>query len=170
MHTLLSAGLALSVSIVAGPAQGPVSEPRHCQTGSHHQFDFWLGQWDVFERGGQTKAADVRVETVLDGCALREEYSDPQGVTGTSLSSYDTKTGHWQQTWINSHGQLLVIQGTLEGRSMVFSGWRHDGTAERLVRARWTPEGRNVRETADTSADGGKTWTPWFDLEFRPRR
>jgi hypothetical protein len=27
-----------------------------------------------------------------------------------------------------------------------------------------------VRETADTSADGGKTWTPWFDLEFRPRR
>jgi hypothetical protein len=26
------------------------------------------------------------------------------------------------------------------------------------------------RETADRSTDGGKTWTPWFDIVFRPHR
>lgn len=32
----------------------------------------------------------------------------------------------------------------------------------------WKPEKGGVRESAVTSADGGKTWEPWFDLMFRP--
>jgi ketosteroid isomerase-like protein len=36
-----------------------------------------------------------------------------------------------------------------------------------LVRGVWKAENRDVRETAVTSTDGGKTWAPWFDLTFR---
>jgi hypothetical protein len=33
--------------------------------------------------------------------------------------------------------------------------------------ATWAPEAGGVRETAERSSDGGKTWRPWFDLSFR---
>jgi len=43
-----------------------------------------------------------------------------------------------------------------------------DGTAS-LLRGIWRPEGTGVRETAERSSDGGKTWRPLFDIWFRPR-
>ena len=43
-----------------------------------------------------------------------------------------------------------------------------DRSAGTLVRGIWKAEQGNVRETADISADGGKTWKPWFDIIFRP--
>jgi hypothetical protein len=27
-----------------------------------------------------------------------------------------------------------------------------------------------VREVAETSSDGGKTWQPYFDIHFRPHK
>jgi hypothetical protein len=48
---------------------------------------------------------------------------------------------------------------------MVLSG--EDRTKHAQVRGEWKPENGNVRETAVTSTDGGKTWKPWFDLVFR---
>jgi hypothetical protein len=69
------------------PAQLPKSD---CNLPEHHQFDFWLGDWDVFESDGVTKAAHVGVERALDGCALRELYEDPTAMKGESLSAYDS--------------------------------------------------------------------------------
>jgi hypothetical protein len=34
----------------------------------------------------------------------------------------------------------------------------------------WWSEGANVHEKAERSTDGGKTWTPVFDIVFRPHR
>jgi hypothetical protein len=169
MHTAIALVLLVVVGwTTTGAAQAPNS--RRCDTTRDRQFDFFVGEWDVFDRGGSTKAADVRVERILDGCVLREDYSDPSGLLGHSLSSFDTKTGEWQQTWVTNRGQLVVIHGVLEGKELAFTGWRHDGDVEVLVRARWIPEGASIRQKAETSADGGKTWRPWFDLDFRPRR
>lgn len=58
---------------------------------------------------------------------------------------------------------------------MVLSGVDHaadsHGNSEaKLVRGSWKPVNDGVRETAVTSLDGGKTWTPWFDLVFRPHK
>ena len=44
-----------------------------------------------------------------------------------------------------------------------------DGVAS-LLRAIWWKEGPEVREKAERSIDGGKTWTPVFDIVFRPHR
>ncbi len=38
---------------------------------------------------------------------------------------------------------------------------------ERHVRGTWKAIPGGVSEIAETSVDGGKTWTPWFDLLFR---
>src|SRR5262249_41662500 len=137
---------------------------------AYRQFDFWIGDWDVFQATGTTRVAQVRVDRLLDGCALREDYRDTTGLEGQSLSSYDATAGSWQQTWMTNRGQLVVIHGRLDGTEMSFTGIIHDDAGAASVRARWKPDGDHVRETAERSTDGGTTWQPWFDLIFRHAR
>jgi ketosteroid isomerase-like protein len=44
-----------------------------------------------------------------------------------------------------------------------------DGHKE-VIRGIWSPQGNGVRETAQTSSDGGATWQPLFDILFRPHK
>jgi hypothetical protein len=141
---------------------------RSCSASTYHQFDFWIGDWDVFEEGGSVEEAHATVTRVQDGCGLRELYSGKDGSGGESLSMYDPAIAEWQQTWVSNRGQIVVIHGDLQGQRMVLSGTDHGPTSQRLVRGVWQPEKNGVRETAERSSDGGKTWTPWFDLSFRP--
>jgi hypothetical protein len=46
---------------------------------------------------------------------------------------------------------------------------RPDGSSSQL-RGIWWREGPNVREKAERSTDGGKTWAPVFDIVFRLHR
>jgi ketosteroid isomerase-like protein len=149
--------------------QHPLQDVPACKNAEYRQFDFWLGDWDVFESDGTTRAAHVRVERALDGCALYEFYEDPSGLRGQSVSLYDRARNVWHQTWVTNRGQLLSIEGRADGREMRLSGsYRGAGGENTQVKATWKPEGRDVRETAATSIDGGKTWKTWFDLVFRP--
>jgi ketosteroid isomerase-like protein len=145
------------------------SEPPSCSAPVYRQFDFWLGEWDVFEQGGSIKEAEATVSRVQSGCGLREQYKSTGGSGGESLSMYDSSAAEWQQTWVSSHGQVVVIHGNLNGPAMILSGTDHSGSGSRLVRGVWKPDAEGVRETAERSSDGGKTWTPWFDLSFRKR-
>lgn len=141
--------------------------PPSCAAPEHRQFDFWLGSWDIVERGAARPSATADVTAELGGCVIREIYHDDSGLQGESLSSYDAKDGQWQQTWVTNRGQLLVIHGKWSGSGLSFQGWIRELGTETLVRATWSPEAGGVRETADRSTDGGRTWTPWFDLSFR---
>jgi hypothetical protein len=142
---------------------------RPCTTPEYRQFAFWAGDWDVFETGGKDQVAHVRVDRILGGCVLREQYDATSGHQGQSFTIYDETRKVWHQTWVTNRGQLLLIEGGLRNGEMVLDGT--DRTAdgkERRVHAIWKPADSGVRETAVTSTDGGKTWTPWFDLIFRP--
>jgi hypothetical protein len=39
-----------------------------------------------------------------------------------------------------------------------------------LVRGIWVPQRGSVRETAERSKDGGRTWEPLFDIVFRKHK
>jgi hypothetical protein len=59
----------------------------------------------------------------------------------------------------------------MQAGQMVLSGVdQAGGGIERHVKGTWKPVDGGVRETAVTSADGGKTWKPWFDLVFRKHK
>ncbi len=60
-----------------------------CAAAEYHQFDFWGGDWDAFEIDGSTPVARVRVDRILEGCALRKEYEDTSGKKEQSFSIYD---------------------------------------------------------------------------------
>jgi hypothetical protein len=125
----------------------------------------------VFDAGGTKPAARVRVQSILGGCVLLETYRDFEGHEGQSFSIYDATRGVWHQTWVTNHGRLLEIEGRGGNGVVNLSGSdrRSDGQEEQ-VRGTWRALDGRVRETASTSIDGGKTWSPWFDLEFRPHQ
>jgi len=140
-----------------------------CSTSEYRQFDFWLGDWDAFDIGGKTPVARVRVDRLLDGCVLREDYEGIDGHKGQSLSIYDSSRKVWHQSWVTNRGELLTIEGNFQSGEMILSGAdRTPAGKKRQVRGMWKAEAASVRETAETSTDGGKTWQPWFDLIFKP--
>ncbi len=146
-----------------------------CDAAPFRQFDFWLGAWDVYDVGSPELQARVTVTPVQGNCGLREQYQDTAGNSGESLSMYDPTTARWQQTWLSSRGQIIFLDGKLEGQpdtkpgaaTMALKGTDHSANQQRQVRVTWKPEKDAVRETAERSSDNGKTWVPWFDLLFK---
>jgi ketosteroid isomerase-like protein len=148
----------------------PLAKPAPCAALEFHQFDFWAGDWDVFEVDNPaTQVARVKVDRILDGCVLREDYQDTSGHEGQSFSIYDAGLKQWHQSWVTNRGQLLLLNGGLHGDEVVLGATEHmaDGKSK-LIRGTWKSVNGGVRETALTSLDDGKTWKPWFDLRFRP--
>jgi hypothetical protein len=161
------AGGFLALIISARPALA--SEHSTCSESAYRNFDFWIGDWDAYDKDqAGRKVAHVLVELVLDRCVLHEIYEDTDGHKGESFSVYDGSRHIWHQTWVTNHGQLLTIEGGIRDGAMVLEGSDRapDGKA-RLVRGTWRPIKDGVREIAIKSTDGGMTWKPWFDLEFR---
>ena len=164
--------LGLAAIAVCVPAAGDVAASPHgapCTAPAYREFDFWLGDWDVFDRKDQSQVARVRVSSILAGCVLLEEYRDMQGHEGRSFSIYDASRSVWHQSWVTDRGQLLIVEGHFHDGVMELVGTDHPtpGAGERWVRGRWQATSDGVREVAVRSIDGKKTWQPWFDLIFR---
>lgn len=153
---------------VAGFAATPSLPP--CAKDEYRQLDFWLGDWDVSDFDNPTVInARVRVDRILDGCVLHEDYQDTTGAKGESFSIYDATTNAWYQSWVTNQGRLLLLKGGLTQDGMVLTGEdRTPDGKKRIVRGTWKPMKDGVRETAVVSLDDGRSWTPWFDLVFHP--
>jgi hypothetical protein len=171
--------LVIAASIIALTAAGrqvrvtlKPRPPASCATAEFRQFDFFAGDWDTYDVADPSKVvARNRVTVVLDGCAVREVYKQGDGLVGESLSIYDASRRRWHQSWVTNRGSLLLLNGGLEGERMVLTGPDRvaDG-APSLLRGLWWRDGADVREKAERSTDGGKTWRPVFDIVFRQHR
>jgi ketosteroid isomerase-like protein len=162
--------LQIAPRVISLPSlSAPSSKPAPCSAPQYHQFDFWLGDWDSFDFGATRKNARIRVDRILDGCVIREDYDGANGHKGQSFSIYDASRKVWHQTWVTNRGELLTIEGKFEAGQMVLAGSDLTSTGQpRQVRGTWKPVEGGIQETAVTSLDAGKTWQPWFDLLFRP--
>ncbi|MEM7482066.1 MAG: tetratricopeptide repeat protein [Acidobacteriota bacterium] len=135
-----------------------------CSEDEFHQFDFWLGEWDVVNQQSGATGAINRISAVHGGCALHEQYENGAYV-GSSLNGYDATTGRWYQFWSDNQGTVLRLMGEWDGKSMVMqSAPAPDPQASPLNRISWTPnQDGTVRQHWETSTDDGKTWTTAFD-------
>jgi len=58
-----------------------------CEARENRQFDFWVGDWDAFDLDSPTiRVARTRVDLILDGCVLREDYEGSNGLKGQSFT------------------------------------------------------------------------------------
>jgi hypothetical protein len=140
---------------------------RACADPAYRQFDFWLGRWDVSLPNGK-RAGSNRIESILEGCALRETWSGAGGSNGTSYNAYDATRRRWHQTWVDNQGGLLLLEGgfadgrmTLEGETIDTAG---HAQRQRIVWEETSPG--QVRQLWETSGDGGATWTTAFDGRY----
>lgn len=138
-------------------------------TSEYRLFDFWVGEWTV-EVSGKV-IADSRIEKILDGCVVQENWMPFGGTEGKSWNVYNAGTKKWEQIWMSA-GALLKLEGTVRDGAMRYEGVtpQPDG-GKRLEKLTFTPmsEGR-VHQFWEQSSDGGKTWTPAFDGIYIPKK
>jgi tetratricopeptide (TPR) repeat protein len=145
---------------------------RPCLTRKESRmFDFWVGDWDVKNSHGQT-AGQNSVQLLLEGCALYENWTDSQGGSGKSLNTYNPGTKQWQQFWTDQYGNVTEYRESewIDG-SLRYSATQQSPTGPTLIRMTFTPVNPDlVRQWGETSTDGGKTWTPSFDLYYHRKK
>ena len=126
-----------------------------------HAFDFWLGEWEVHDPDGRLVGRNS-ITAPFDTGAIAEHWRGG-GVTGHSLSAWDAGRGCWHQTWVDSSGGVLLLDGGLRDGAMVLEGV-DDGARQRIT---WTAaEDGGVRQLWETSTDDGRTWTTAFDGRY----
>ncbi|HEY2818658.1 MAG TPA: hypothetical protein VGK44_16185 [Casimicrobiaceae bacterium] len=169
-HPFLS-GFAFCVAVAAHAQTTPGPKPPSCSASEYRQFDFWQGDWDVRDPNGKIVGRN-RVIAIQGGCALQENWSGSGGISGTSLNIFDNDRKRWHQTWVDSSGGLLQLDGSLVDGAMVLRGETTSGTPPKttLQRITWNLQGDGrVRQLWESSGDGGKTWDVVFDGMYSKR-
>jgi len=175
----------IPVTELSGVSQSPGQTLVHpasagpCDDPAHHQFDFWLGEWQVFDATTSKLVAFDRIESQFNGCAivqhltwLTDQFRRPDlGYRVSGMSVNVEHDGRWTTLWVdNTYGGGLLVEGTMqEDGSIVLTTptpragkytrgiWRHnaDGT---------------VRNVGYLSDDGKTNWKQYFDFLYRPNR
>jgi hypothetical protein len=147
------------------PAQNPPAAAKRpdCSAPEHHQFDFWIGTWNVTVSG--KPAGTNRIEAVMNGCGILEHWTSAGGGHGTSLNFYDRRTKTWSQAWIDEGGNALHLAGTFaNGKMVLASEPRQTGAGVDVQRITWSKNAdATVRQVWESSTDGGRTWSVAFD-------
>lgn len=184
---VLAAAVALAL-ISLGPS---VSErwvaDRPCGSSAYHQFDFWLGTWEIEQEILQADGsyarfpARNRVEYAASGCALVEHWRGivqfywermdaPDSLYGLSVRSYDPDHHAWSIYWLDSRNATFgspFIGGFDTGQG-VFTRRveRPDGSVSlrRIVFQRTNAGG--VEWVLEVSTDGGTQWTAVWRMHF----
>ena len=161
--------LALLQSAAATPA--PTPPPPACASEAHGAFDFWVGEWEVYPNGSDTKVAESRIERLSAGCVIRETWMPLRGGGGSSMSFINHRSGRWEQVWVGSDGRRVDFTGGMVDENMVITGY-WDGIGPQgeaqLVRMTYSrQDDGSVRQHGEASTDHGLSWQTSFDLIYR---
>jgi hypothetical protein len=166
MRSLLRVSLvAAAAATVCAAAQTPPA-PDPCAAPQSHEFDFWVGDWDVFVPDGKLVGTN-RIAPIY-GCVLHEYWKTPK-MEGQSFNRFDPDRGVWHQTWVDSTGGILMIEGGIKDGAMVLSDRTLAGRKDPAVvnEITWIKLADGaVRQHWRMSKDGGKTWSTTFDGRY----
>ncbi len=166
----ISACIALFV-LVIGPTHSSEidrAEPIANCSGDQppwRDFDFWVGEWTVFDPESDRKYGDNRVEKKERGCLILEQWTSVDGTTGISMNFYDPLTKQWRQVWQNA-GIFIDYAGGLDDQGrMLLEGtiFYHGNGQQAPFRGRWTPneDGSVLQEFWQFNAETSQ-WDGWF--------
>ncbi len=77
--------------------------PEPCRDAPNGKvLDFWVGDWTVVDVKDGSKLGDSRIERVLGGCAVTEDWhgTGDDDDQGRSLFTFDARSGLWDQVWV----------------------------------------------------------------------
>lgn len=141
----------------------------------YRQFDFWIGQWDVYSTDGK-KAGSSKISLILDSCIILEEWTSTASqkgnvYAGKSFNTYNAASSQWQQTWVdNAGGTIEFLEGKFENNSMKFRTrpfvFSKDTMAIRKLTF-YNLSADKVRQLGEISKNNGANWSTEYDLEYR---
>lgn len=92
-----------------------------CESAALHEFDFWLGEWQVFDKETGKLIAYDRIEKDFGNCVVLQRWtslddtfraeSTPSRMRGMSLSGHNGN--EWVQIWADNMGGTVVLRGGL---------------------------------------------------------
>ncbi len=132
-----------------------------------HQFDFWLGDWDLTWKGGSGTNTITRE---YDGAVIMEHFVGQPSIplNGMSVSVFNRKTGKWNQTWVDNQGGYLDFVGGFSDGKMILQ--RHATISDRdiLQRMVWSDITADSLEWSwERSEDDGGSWKPQWKIHYR---
>jgi hypothetical protein len=175
---LLAVGAASAAPLSVAATSAPLEQsttPSTCDAPEHHQFDFWLGDWQVFDAESNTLVGFDHVEKLAHGCIVQQNLTFltdiwrrpgvPYRLAGIGVSRFDGE--HWLQMWADNQWGAIFLHGGLDA----------DGSMTMIT---VTPSrNRDVKEVWEKHADGtvrnleyvapagsGK-WKKYGDLIYR---
>ena len=165
-HFLIVTGLALTVALLPSSS---AAQDAQCSDERSHQFDFWIGEWEVFS--GDQLAGTNGIRQVLDGCVLHENWIGAGGNAGSSFNFYNPQTKKWQQFWVWRNGTTLELEGGYEDGKMILAGESIGPKGNKIHnRITWYDNADGtVRQHWEISKDRGKNWETAFDGLYRQK-
>lgn len=139
-----------------------------CPGAEYHQFDFWLGSWDV-TAGGNPAGTNI-ITQEEQSCLIHEHWTGRGGSTGQSFNFYDASTRQWNQVWVDNQASSLRVSGTFADDQMKLTGVAPgpDGKPQQQRLTFFKNPDGTVRQLWETSADG-KDWAVAFDGLYRKK-
>jgi hypothetical protein len=140
--------------------------PPACDAPEHRAFDFWIGEWDVHGPQGRL-AGSNSIKREYGGCVLHERYQTGGGYSGESFNIYDAPRKVWHQTWVDSSGLLLLLEGGIRDGNMVLEGHTTGADGKQTKhRITWTPNPDGSVRQLWESTDARGEWTVAFDGHY----
>lgn len=173
-HARIAKTVAGAICISAALASGSIAQNAQppqspCQTDENFRaFDFWVGYWEVTPWAGGQVAGHNKIESVENGCAVMESWTNAGGGTGRSVNFYNANTGKWRQLWV-SNGYSIDIEGGLKNGAMALEGSIFYYGPKNTVpfKGTWTPQADgSVRQLFEQWNAETNEWTVWFDGKY----
>jgi uncharacterized protein DUF1579 len=145
-----------------------------CAAPQQKQFDFWVGEWELTwpaQNGGPAGRGTNSIQRILDGCVVQESFLDqgPTNLRGTSVSTFDPRTGQWKQTWVDNQGAYLDFAGEFKDGQMILQREAMGPSGGKfLQRMVWKNIAANEFDWSwEASHDAGKTWQVQWPIHYK---
>lgn len=111
-----------------------------CDTDKHNEFNFWVGDWNVFDVDGKLIGTN-NILKMQSNCVMQENWESKVSASkGTSYNYVNLTDTSWNQVWIDNSGFSLVLKGNLKNGSMILkSELIKNQQGEYYNRVTWTP-------------------------------
>ncbi|MEM6723655.1 MAG: hypothetical protein AAF598_06425 [Bacteroidota bacterium] len=94
-----------------------------CTDSLYRQFDFWIGDWDVYSKDSTYQGSN-HVQQLLNTCVLQENWTGASASIGTSFNTYDYTIQQWRQVWVDNGGNTIHFNGNFHDGAMRLAGQR----------------------------------------------
>jgi hypothetical protein len=163
----MSSVLLLSTSV-------SLAQTNPCPRPENQQFEFWAGTWTGTwqDQEGKSFTGTNRIEWVLGGCVLQENFEDPTGgLVGKSWSVYDPNQKKWKQTWVDNQGSYQDLAGERQDGKMILE-------REALIQGQTRRQRMTFYNIAadsfdwdwEISSDGGATWKLGWRIHYTRKK